>query len=176
MQVLYVAGSGGHLVCLDAKTGEFVPADLLELIHPDEQPAFAFAMSVMPLAMAPLMIAFAPEEKQAEMKPVLKEVEALLKKYGFEDEAAKAGEEQEEKKEVSPEERLAELNALMKGKDHIALVRESWAILDKLGAKESSSSDYNPEEFEQARKSLKVEGDRATLKVPWVMLAIYCLQ
>jgi hypothetical protein len=152
------------------------PVDIIALMHPDEQPAMAFVFSVIPLMLAPMMAAFADEETKAKLEPLMAGVETTLEKYGLQDAMQKLqGSEMPE--DASDEDKLAMFNGMMKGVDHMALLRDSWTILEKLseakpgdgeseGPMEGFTSSLDAEKLQMARDTLKIDGDTATFQGP----------
>lgn len=133
-------------------------AQLVAFVHPDERGGIAFVMSVMPLVFSGMAAAMIPdEEKKAEMEAIVKEGEQLLEKFGLDEERMKAklGDVNSMQNPSSPE-AIRALSKATEGIDHIALVREAWALLDRMGTdKGKVTSDFDEEKLAAIRTSLK---------------------
>lgn len=132
-------------------------AQLIAFVHPEERGAIAFFMSVVPLMFSGMAAAMAPDEKKAEMEAIVKEGEQLLEKFGLDEESMKAklGDVNPMQDPSSPE-ALRALGKATEGIDHIALVREAWALLDRMGTdKGKVTSSFDEEKLAAVRTSLK---------------------
>lgn len=132
-------------------------AQLVAFVHPDERGAIAFFMSVIPLMFSGMAAAMAREEKKAELEAIVKEGEALLQKFGLDEESMKAKlGDANPMQDPSSAETIRALSKAMEGVDHVALVREAWQLLDRMGQdKGKVTSSFDPKKFAAVRKSLK---------------------
>ncbi len=142
---------------------------LLPLFHPDERPALALVVIVIPLAFAPVIVGLAGK-KQVELEPLLKEAEQTLARHGLED-AVESLKKMDIKVDSPVAERLAALSSVMKDVDYMAVARESFAILEKLvavlpeasGLSSGGFGPITPDTIAKARASLKVDGNTAVV-------------
>lgn len=149
---------------MTSKDADFV--DFVSIMHPDDQPPMAISMSLMPMMFIGFATMMGEGEEKAKAEAALKDLEAMFAKHGLDKAQAEALQKDPENADLSTEEKKKKLNELAKGIDHMALLREAMAIMDRLEGEKTTEVKFDAAAFKRARDSLKVDGDRATMLDP----------